>query len=63
METISNGWTDKIDDMTMQIKTRQRLIEELAEENLTLKRDLGQVRAALKLVAFSIRRHLGIEIL
>ncbi len=62
MGAITNGWTDSHDAMKMGIKTRDKLIEELIEENVTLKRDLGQVRAALKLVRFSVRRHLGIDI-
>ncbi len=62
MGAITNGWTDSHDAMTMAIKTRQKLIEELAEENFELKRELGYYRSALKLVRFSVKRHLGIDL-
>ncbi len=59
---IQNDWTDAHDAMQMALLTRDKLIQELAGENVDLKKELGETRAVLKVLKFSIRRHLGIDV-
>jgi hypothetical protein len=55
-EAMTNAWTETL-------KERDETIEKLKEENTTIKRDLGYYRSAFKLLAYSVRLHLGIKLI